>query len=90
MEPTDFEQTLYKARPGTVITYHVGESLHGCKNRRQALRAYYDGLVDLCQRRVGGGKFAYLAVRRRRVRAPDYPLRYEALVHEQTSRWNGR
>ena len=87
MEDTDFEQRLDEASPGTVIVYHRGDSLHGCKARRVALRAFYDGRADLLQRRAGDGEFEYLAMKKRRVEPPEYPTKYEEMIFSKTRKW---
>ena len=69
----------------------MGPSLQGCRSQRVALRAFYDGAVDLIQKRLGtSSEFAYTAVKRRRVELRDYPLRLEPMILAITSDWNGR
>jgi hypothetical protein len=91
MNAAEFEKRLEQARAGEQLIYFVGESLRGCSAKRSALRAFYDGRVDLIQKRVGtSSEFAYTAVKRRRVEPRDYPLHLEPTVLKQTEDWNGR
>jgi len=45
---------------GDEVVYHIGEYASG-KHKADALQLYIEGKCILYQRRLGGGKFAYIA-----------------------------
>ena len=82
MTPAQFNSELKAAKPGTLIQYAAGETLHGSPAARAALAAYFDGEVELVQRRLtpAPGAFAYFAVKRHTVQKPVVPLELETLA----------
>jgi hypothetical protein len=63
---TTFAAWLETARPNETLIYHAGLNLQNADPDAvvSARKAYNAGLVELVQRRQGGGKFEYLAVKR--------------------------
>ena len=80
MTPDQFDAALDAAKPGEVVTYCTGDSLRGCAAAKRALRAYYAGEVELCQKRVGEGVFEYRAVKRRVIAEPPVPWDVAGMV----------
>jgi hypothetical protein len=58
-----FLEWAINAKPGDRFEYHRGENLKACSYADVVSRAAYQGIVFLCQKRVGRGDFIYLAVR---------------------------
>ncbi len=66
-------QALASAKPGAAVTYHLNASLKGCPHLDQVRRLYDKGHVDLVQKRVVDGGFAYIAQFRRTIaKVADY------------------
>jgi len=57
-----FPVTLQEAEAGDEIVYHVGPFASG-PHKSDALRAALDGSCFILQRKMGNGKFAYIAVK---------------------------
>ena len=88
MHVDDFYLDIEDAPAGAVLCY--AESVSSLKHNRAAkiaLRAYYEGKVELLQQRQTGphsdgtpGKFSYFAIKRKDVRPPRVPIYLREMV----------
>jgi hypothetical protein len=80
MTPQAFNKALDAAKPGEIICYHAGAYLDPKAAGTAALRAYFEGRVELVQKKLMGDQYSYLAIVRRDETRPRVPLALENLA----------